>query len=67
MRPNINMEDEDSDSDPDIRLGQEQEEQRHEPTIASWSRLWAGWDFIWQRGSAADRNILKLNQNIGRK
>ena len=27
----------------------------------------AGWDFIWQRGSAADRNIYKLNRNIGRK
>ena len=27
----------------------------------------SGWDFIWQRGSAADRNFEKLNRNIGRK
>ena len=29
--------------------------------------LGAGWDFIWQRGSAADRNIYNLNRNIGKK
>ena len=29
--------------------------------------LHAGWDFIWQCGSAADRNFLELNRNIGRK
>ena len=28
---------------------------------------WPGWDFIWQRGSTADRNFYKLNRNIGRK
>ena len=26
-----------------------------------------GWDFIWQSGSAADRNILEVNRYIGRK
>ena len=30
-------------------------------------RFQTGWDFIWQRGSAADRNFQKLNRNIGRK
>ena len=40
------------------------------PRLVLFGPVWtcmAGWDFIWQRGSAADQNVYKLNRKIGRK